>query len=118
MKNNLTVFTAPHKIIMTYLENRGVELIEECFFPPWTVDLFLPDFHAAIEIDGPQHEKKRDEERDEELLQVYELPIFRIKTEHTKFPERWEEDLKTFLEVCKITADERWEKVKRRVPWL
>ncbi len=29
-----------------------------------------------------------------------------------------EEDLKTFLEVCKITADERWDKVRWRLPWL
>ncbi|HEC64466.1 MAG TPA: hypothetical protein ENI23_04150 [bacterium] len=118
MKNNLTVMTRPHKDILTYLENRGVELIEECPFPPYNIDLFLPDFHAGIEIDGPQHEKKRDEERDEELLKVYELPIFRIKAEHVKFLERWEEELKTFLEVCKVTADERWEICKPRTPWL
>ena len=113
MKDSLTVMTKPHKDMLTYLENRGVELIEECPFPPFTVDLFLPDFHAAIEIDGPQHEKKRDEERDEELLKVYELPIFHIKAEYTKYPERWEEDLKTFIDVCRITADERREKIKR-----
>jgi len=32
------------------------------------VDIFLPDAITAIEIDGPHHSRKRDKQRDDELL--------------------------------------------------
>ena len=118
MSNNLTILTDAHRQIITYLEKRGIELIEECPFFPYTTDCFLPDYHVAVEIDGPQHEKKRDAERDEELMNVYALPVFHIPAEQVKQTNKWETDLKDFLEVYETTAKERWESVRFRLPWL
>lgn len=58
----------------------GLVYESEREFSPYTVDIFLPEINCAIEVDGPYHSKKKDEIRDQKLLENYGLYILRFKT--------------------------------------
>lgn len=113
-----TVLSAVHKYLISLLESWGFELLEEVDFPPYRVDIYIPDAHIAIEVDGPQHSKKQDKKRDEELLTVYYLPTFRVKARDVKNPDKWKHDLLLFLAIQEKTVDDRWERCKLKTPWL
>ncbi len=49
-------------------------------FTPWELDFYLPEWHLALEIDGPWHGPKRDVRRDADLLERYGIPTLRLKT--------------------------------------
>lgn len=115
--NQLTVLTDPHRKVMDILEKMGVGLMEEVDFPPYRIDLYLPDYHVAVEIDGPMHSKRQDLKRDMNLSLEYWLPTFRIAHNQTH-PRYWSISLKVFLESSLQTRNERWEKAEMKVPWL
>ena len=54
----------------------GTSLEED--FPPYVVDVYVPDLHLGIELDGPHHFRKRDAIRDAKLLSEYSLEIWRF----------------------------------------
>lgn len=83
----LTRLTNPHKEVIRQLQLRGLEVSRETLFEPYTVDIYLPKYHAAIEVDGPQHVAEDDEERDRLLWEMYYLPVHRISIEAK--PEEW-----------------------------
>ena len=114
------VFTlsAPHRKVIKILESWGIQLMEEVPFPPYQVDIYIPDVHVAIEVDGPHHSKKANEKRDKKLLEEYLLPTFRIKANDVRATGLWKPDLLAFLEGHTETATERWEKCSPRTPWL
>lgn len=75
-------------------------------YPPFSVDIYLRVYHLAIEFDGPSHTSKRkDRERDEYLMNSYNLPVLRFKE---VIPER---DVKlrilAFVRKWSETVDER-----------
>lgn len=113
-----TVMSDAHVEIVRQLERRGVALQEECDFPPYRVDTYLVDCHAALEVDGPRHGVKADRERDAYLECVYGLPTFRLRVNEIKLVDEWWPRLMSFiLELCE-TADERRERVEMKTPWL
>ena len=57
--------TLPHQHILSLLEQLGYSAIAEVEFPPNRVDCYLPDYHLAIEVDGPDHNPISDQRRDE-----------------------------------------------------
>ncbi len=115
--NQLTVLTDPHRKVMDALEKMGVGLMEEVDFPPYRADLYLPDYHVIVEIDGPLHNTRRDLKRDVELRNEYGLMTFRISSRNISLT-HWAGPLRVFLDAAINDRDERWEKAELRVPWL
>ena len=76
----VTEISDAHRELIRLLENSGLCIIEEQEFPPYTVDIYLPDVHLGVEVDGPHHELKRDARRDEQLLNDYLLPVLHVST--------------------------------------
>ena len=91
----------------------GVSFISENDeFPPYTLDLYLPDYHAAIEVDGPSHNRKRDKARDTWMLERYFVPTMRIRA---RGPWQSQEKLeKTITEFLIEHADDVEE---RKIQW-
>ncbi len=112
-----TVLTKPHRDVMIELENRGFGVMEELDFPPYRVDLYLPNYHLAIEVDGPLHNKREDEKRDNNLLDEYQLFVFRISSRHLN-PNYWLGALEDILVEAIKTRDERWEQAELKLPWI
>ncbi len=70
-------------------------------FHPYRVDLYLPEWHFVIEVDGPQHSPKKDLIRDQTLEIAYGLRVLHIPTGKrkqevidlvTQAAENWAED--------------------------
>ncbi len=108
-------FTDSHVAVSRILERAGLEIMEEVSFPPFSADIYIPSHHVVVEIDGPQHEKKRDERRDKKLLEEYGLPVFHILAAQAKQPKKWWEDFMAFMKEGEGTMDER---VKQCEDWL
>ena len=112
-----TVISDAHARVIRLLEARGLCVQEEIDFPPFRVDIYLPDHHACVEVDGPHHGARADHRRDAELLRVYALPTFRIEVDEIDGL-AWLGALNDFLAVVEATKDERWDAVSMKVPWL
>lgn len=117
LNDQLTTLTDAHRRVMNSLEAMGFGVMEEIPFPPYQVDLYLPDYHVVVEIDGPLHNKRRDMKRDTELHGEYGLYVFRIST---RFLDSiyWAGNLEDFLFKASQTKDERWERAELRIPWI
>ena len=64
--------------VASWVKEAGLGIILEEDFPPYIVDIYIPDLHLGIELDGPFHMKKKDRNRDEYLRVEYNLPIWRF----------------------------------------
>ncbi len=93
----LTKLTLPHREVIRYLQLRGLEIQREVKFDPYTVDIYLPKYHAAIEVDGPQHVENKDNDRDSNLLGIYYLPVLHIPTDQASKPNEWWTPMATWL---------------------
>lgn len=112
----LTLF---HKRVMGWLEGCGFGVMEEVDFPPYRADIYLPDFHAIVECDGPWHGRTADDRRDHYLSDTYGLPTFRVKyQEWISNPTTVSKKLADFLREVRVSKSSRWERNKDKVPWL
>ncbi len=100
-------FSDAHLQVSKILERAGLEIMDEVPFPPFFADVYIPSHHCVVEIDGPQHEKKRDEKRDKRLLEEYGLPVFHIPAKYAKQPKKWWDDFVVFMKGAEGTVDER-----------
>jgi hypothetical protein len=116
IEDPLTVLTDAHRRVVRWLENRGWNLLEEVDFPPYRADIFLPDLHAIIEIDGPQHSAKENAKRDEYIWETYSAPTFRVA--HDTNPREWSPSFLKFVSDYADDAEERWDACRIRTPWL
>lgn len=66
-----------HRQAEAWLRKCGLDFESERSFPPYRVDIYLPEWHIAVEIDGPWHSRSSDAKRDAYLLETYGLPILR-----------------------------------------
>jgi len=114
----VTVPTDAHLAVIRELERHGLGLIEEVEFPPYRADIFLPAFHALVEIDGAQHSKQADRKRDRELNAIYSLYVYHIAADDAEKPDKWLEPLAVFLNYVRPTRDERWAECEMKTPWL
>jgi len=103
---------------MRWLENKGLELMEEVSFPPYRVDIYLPDYHAVIEYDGPQHTAKQDYKRDVFLVDEYKLTVFHVSAKDWSDKNDLWARITDFLVMCLFSKDGRWKEVEDRLPWL
>ncbi len=117
-EETVTVLTDAHLLVVKILERRGLGLMEEVEFPPYRADIYLPAYHALVEIDGAQHNVRADRKRDRELNAEYSLYVFHVSAHDTRFPHRWLEPLSAFLDYVQPTKDERWAACEMKTPWL
>ncbi len=75
-----TTATRIHRRLTALCKSFGFTVLEEKQFAPYTVDVYLPEFHVALEADGPGHglRRRKDQERDEKLWQEHQLPVIRL----------------------------------------
>jgi very-short-patch-repair endonuclease len=110
--------TDAHRRVLRIVENLGYRVMDEVSFPPFQVDIYVPDYHAAIEVDGPQHQKGRDAKRDAILFERYFLKVFRVPSDATA--ERAREYIHANLQdpEVKDTALARFDSAQDEMPWL
>ena len=66
-------------LVAAWIREAGFGTSLEEDFPPYVVDVYIPDLHLGIELDGPPHFRKQDAIRDERLLSEYEPELWRLK---------------------------------------
>ena len=116
--DQLTYMTDVHKAVIKQLERWGLGVMEEVDFPPFRADIYLPDYHCVVEVDGPQHSEKADNKRDRELYDVYGLFVFHVSSKDANKSSEWKEELRLVLIHAKMDKEERWEQHKMKTPWL
>lgn len=101
--------------VSKYLNAMGIDHINEYNFDRFSVDIYVPDFHVAIEVDGPSHLAKKDSRRDATLRERCALPVLHIKAGARKYINLL--DIQTvvveFLKEHEDTAKERLEKYRQ-----
>jgi very-short-patch-repair endonuclease len=71
--------SGPHRLVLSYLRKNGISVVSE--YPitvkghTYRLDCFLPDYLVAVEVDGPQHSRKKDQTRDLALELVGVLTV-------------------------------------------
>ena len=103
-----TARTGPHRHVEKILDVLGIGYMSEESFPPYVVDIYLPEWHLGIEIDGPFHYKNKDEVRDKFLAQYFGLPILRFNVKAGWVTRtRVQEEVVRFIEEYEPTTKER-----------
>ena len=113
-----TVLSDAHATVIKHLLNRGIGYMEEIDFPPYRVDCYLPDWHAVIEVDGPQHSMREIHKRDRALDEIYGLPVFHIGSGSANRPDLWMPGLLVFLTYSALDALERRAACEDKCPWI
>lgn len=107
-----------HRNLMTWLEQNGISCLEEVSFPPYRVDIWVTDAHAIIEADGYGHTKTKDDRRDAVLEHEYSLLILHVTPEQFAKKSVLAPRIDEFLGTASDDAAIRWERCKRKTPWL
>ncbi len=110
-----------HVEVIDMLERMGVGLMYETPFPPYVADIYVPDAHAVIEADGPDHSDSHDRKRDHVLSSTYQLWIYRVRHNDWRSAggrDRIRRRLWSFIQEAREDAEERFELVKDKIAWL
>lgn len=102
-----TYRTAPHRRVEWLLDFHGISYLSECeLFPPYQLDLYLPEWHLDVEVDGLGHTPKHDGARDEALLRLGVVTLRLDVRKGVKPAVIWPE-IKEFIETHAKTTDAR-----------
>lgn len=87
-KRRKTTLTRPHRIGIRVVESLGLKWEDEKKFGKYNVDIYLPDYNIACEIDGNYFHTlpgvpEKDKRRDKELFEKYGVITLRF----------WESDI-------------------------
>ena len=79
--------TRPHRDLEHLLSEMELSHLSEVPVAGYVLDIYLTEWHLAIEVDGPTHTtySLRDRARDKRLLDVG-IPTLRIKANYVKTP--------------------------------
>jgi hypothetical protein len=113
--DNVFEMTKFHQRVIEWLAEKGLRYMEEVNFPPYRVDIYLPDYHVAVEADGMHGADLR---RDARLGEVYSLPVSHVDVHMMADRELADAALRQFLDLAQADAGERWLRAKDKVPWL
>lgn len=97
----------PHRRVERILDDLMINYDSEIFFSPYTVDIYLSEWHLCVEIDGPDHSKKKDEIRDEWLRKQYGLRILRINVKIWRSKKYIQDKILEFLGKYADSSQER-----------
>ncbi len=84
-----------HRSVEALLDEMGISYQSEVPIDGYCLDIYLPEWHLAIEVDGMGHYPKKDQKRDTYLLLEHNIQTLRI----TK-PDR--EKIVAFIERCAV----------------
>lgn len=102
----------PHRRVERILDKLKISYMSEhAEFPPYALDIYLPEVHAAIEVDGPTHSKAKDKKRDGNLLASYGVPVLHLPVEEFS-PQHLEITILSFIKHSGKSAGER------KLAWL
>lgn len=118
MTDAVTYMTDAHIAVIKHLQRAGWEVMEEVDFPPYRADVYLPNEHIVVEVDGPQHSVRADRKRDRELNRAYGLLVFHIPAALASNLSRWGTTFLMLIENAMPTREERWAKGEMKTPWL
>lgn len=99
--------SGPHRRVEKLLDKIGISYMSEHPFLPYTVDIYLPEFYAAVEIDGPLHSKTKDHVRDQFLDAYYHLPVLRLEANIWDSSKAIQDKIIAFIEEHAYTAADR-----------
>lgn len=100
--------TGWHRKVEKWLTEEGIGFISECGdYPPYRLDVYLPDVHGVIELDGPGHLRRRDQKRDDVLSTKYGLVTLRFDTKRGLLRERTVRVIKQFMVAIGPTTHDR-----------
>lgn len=114
----LTELTDIHRKVVRRLERINISCMVEVDFPPYRIDIYIPDAHIGIEVDGPHHNKKKDKNRDKYLLDTYNLPIIRLSMGQAKKAHQSKEIVQEAYDKWLFSSETRFEEKKEAMPWL
>ena len=98
----LTQLTDIHRKVSKRIERLGISVRDEVPFPPYTVDIYLDEYHVVVEVDGPHHNQKKDDKRDQELWDKYHLYVLHIPSGEAKKASHVKKIVLDFIEKSKI----------------
>ena len=117
MTDGLTYMTDAHVAVAEALERAGLGLQVEVEFPPYRVDIYLPDHHLAVEVDGPVgHSNRENDRRDTALWQAYGLKTLRVR--HDVKKEQLLAEVRLTIKEWGHDAAARRERAEMAAPWL
>lgn len=99
----------PHRRIEKLLDEMGIAYFSEFHFPPYIVDIYLVEWHIAMEIDGPYHSKGKDYTRDRYITEFYGVPIMRLNARIWRGANKLKTLILEFIEENCGQVDERKE---------
>ena len=70
--------TPQELLVLEWVRATGLGANPQEDFPPYVVDVYVPDLDLAIEVDGPLHLRKSDKKRDLHLKTKYGVDTWRI----------------------------------------
>jgi very-short-patch-repair endonuclease len=70
--------TRHQRLINNWIKELGIGTQVEYEVGKYFIDIYVPDLVLGLEIDGPWHLRKRDKKRDEYILEVHGIEIWRI----------------------------------------
>ena len=101
-----TTRSKPHRRVERILDGMKVSyLSEHTEFAPYSLDLYLGEYHAAVEVDGPTHSRAKNAKRDGHLLAEYGVPVLHLGTNETV--EVVQDEVRKFIAEHAPTAKER-----------
>lgn len=72
----------PHRRVEKVLDKMRINYESEWEeFQPYSLDVWIPEFWCAVEIDGPTHSKRKDALRDEALLAGHGVEVLHLDAE-------------------------------------
>lgn len=72
----------PHRRVERILDRMRVNYESEyAEFAPYSLDIWLPEWWCAIEVDGPTHSKAKDTKRDDTLLKEHGVKVLHLPTD-------------------------------------
>ena len=92
-------------MVEKWLDELGVSYISEWEFFPFRADIYLPEWHGVIEVDGPYHFSKADKKKDDYFWSVGKIPVIRLHYRVTK--PHFIEGLEYWLDKWAEDAEER-----------
>ena len=102
-----TARSQPHRRIERILNRMSIMYESEYPFPPYSVDIYLGEWHLGVEVDGPAHSPAKDARRDDVLREKYFLPVMHLKTSEALTVAEIMEQIEEFIKQYAETAEQR-----------
>lgn len=97
----------PHRRVEACLDEIGISYFSEHSLWPYKVDIYIPEWHLAIEVDGPFHSQSKDKIRDNFLYVMYGLIILRLNMKIWHSKRSIKDRVIAFIEHNADTAEDR-----------